>query len=85
MTSILAVNLSKISYLEQTLFIDCAQGNVSIDKLNTGQFYVEHPYFPNNIRRMFNPNEVDQLIGFLGPIKSIMMLDHDLDEEIWLY
>jgi hypothetical protein len=83
MASVLRNNLPRISYLEQTLFVDCKFGNVSIDRLQDGGYYVEHPHNVS-VRKHFKVHQVEQLIFFLGRVSHIMLLDHDLDEEVWL-
>ncbi len=80
--TILTNHLNTISHLEQSIFVNC----YTIEKEQDGNFIVFNPY-PNSkvYKRVFTPEQIEHLIMYLGTIKSIMLLDHNTDEETVLF
>lgn len=75
--------LSKLSYLHTSLVFETNTGGFILNILPNGEYCMEFGY---PIERVVFSN-TDQFIGFIKTksINSIMLLNHETDEEISVY
>ena len=69
--------LNNLSYLKNTLMVDCKFGNLIIEETRDKKYYIS----PLNLT-FKNPRAVS---GFCIEISKISILDHDTDEEEIVY
>ena len=70
-------HLNNLSYLKNTLMVDCPFGNLIIKKTQDKMYYIS----PLNLK-FKNPGAVS---GFCVEIYKIIILDHDTDKEEIVY
>jgi hypothetical protein len=71
--------LNNLSYLKNTLIVDCKLGNLSIEETQDKMYQIE--IFPEN----FKFKTSTEVSVFCGEISKISILDHDTDEEEIVY
>ncbi len=83
MSSTIVSMLSKLSYLNTSLVFETSTGGFVLDIRPDGQYCAQFGY---PIERVILSN-TEQFIGFIKPmsINSVILLDHETDEETTLY
>lgn len=83
---ILREQLPKLAFLQTSLIIHCERGGLIIDATNDSRYkyvldqkYSVKEWQPSYLH--YKPTEVDLLIGYVGAIQSITLLNHDNDDE----
>ena len=79
---ILSECLKTLTYLGEAAIVDCEPGRVTIDVTHNGDFIVENgPYLGT---RSFKKSEAEKILGYIGEITKITILNHKTDEEVVL-
>jgi hypothetical protein len=75
--------IKDLKFLQTTLFISTNKSEFSININKKGDQYIIEPYM---FQKLYcfknNDNEINEIINEIGTPKSIMILDHNTDEEI---
>ena len=78
--------LKTLTYLRESAIVDCEPGRVTIEVTQNGDFIVENgPYLGS---RSFKKSEAEKILGYIGEITKITILNHETDEEvvlIWIH
>ena len=80
--------LNKLKFLETTAIVTCEIGDVTIEVTQDNRFLVDGIIDYKGTRqphRIYKKAELDMLRGYLGKITNIMTLNHDTDEEAYVF
>ena len=87
-SAIIRKTLNKLIYLELTAIVSCEIGRVTIDVTQDGAVVVDGIIDSNGRRQpvsTYKKSETEQLIGYMGEITEIMTLNHETDEESFIF
>ena len=85
---VLYETLNKLSFLKLSAIVSCEIGSVIIDINQNGEFIIDVMLDCNGKKKpykLYKNSEIDQLMGYIGNISKIMTLNHDTDEESFLF